>query len=467
MAAQVKLVRRRDFGSDISSLSLFNYEDGFSLTRDGWIQAVARDGDMRTSEAMTLRVEASSHDDLASTLQALDDKLREVAWYNDAAERYGVWLRAQLPDETEARQALITQAGGEIGSPVLAPPLSPGNALRQYHLALERIPFWEATSHITFNVDYVNCTGGQAYYVTTDPPGEIYGDVPARLASLSFKGRSGGGTLYEFWLGFRTDRFGVRGNFAPVWECEDGSLDNDTTSVADATAHGGYKAECTFDGSAAMLERATVAIEDVTTNYADQRGSFIVLLRAKVDSGTTCRVRLFDGFESTAALGVDAQWRSQQRVIVDSTSWLLHPLGTIDIPPSGDCILSDSLRHFALMVKAERTAGSDSLHLDSLILIPQGEGAVYAGGGGVQYSVPGDPRPIKIRHYADGPIAAWAYYQNMPIVTANVEPHKYGLPVGIGDLVLAGQGASSHTLTDAVDIELQIYPRYRTLRGAE
>ena len=114
MAAQVKLVRRRDFGSDISSLSLFNYEDGFSLTRDGWIQAVARDGDESVAEAMTLRVEASSHDDLASMLQLMDGKIEEVSWYDNAAERYGVWLRTQLPDEAHARQALIKEAGGFV-----------------------------------------------------------------------------------------------------------------------------------------------------------------------------------------------------------------------------------------------------------------------------------------------------------------------------------------------------------------
>jgi len=66
MAAQVKLVRRRDFSSDVSTLSLFNYEDGFSLTRDGWIQAVAGDDGGSVAEAMTLHVKGTSHEDLAS-----------------------------------------------------------------------------------------------------------------------------------------------------------------------------------------------------------------------------------------------------------------------------------------------------------------------------------------------------------------------------------------------------------------
>lgn len=469
MAAQVKLVRRRDFGSDVSSLSFFNFEDGFGLPRDGWIQAAAGDAD-RVAEAMTLHVKGDSHDDLASKLELLDDKIREVGWYDDATERYGIWLRAQMPDETGARQVLVTDMRCRPTVSFYSPPVAPGNFLREgYDLALERMPYWEAISHTTFDTGSVNCTGGQTTYVTHDPPGEIYGNIPARIASLSFKGRSGGGgPLYEFWLGFRTDRFGARANFAPVWECKDGSLKNSTTSVFDddGTVYGDYKAECTF-GSAVMLPRTTIAVEDVTSNYADQRGSFVVLLRAKVDSGTTCRVRLLDGFESIAAMGIDAQWRTQSRVTIDSTSWLLHPLGTVDIPPTGDCISSDSLSHAALCIEAERTGGSGSLHLNILIPIPQSEGALYAGGGAVQYSVPGDPRPITVRQYGDDRLAAWAYYQNTPVLTANVAPHKYGLPVGTGDVVLAGQRKTSHVLTDAVDVALQIYPRYRTLRGAE
>ena len=459
MAAQVKLVRRRDFGGDISSLSLFNYEDGFSVTRNGWIQAVARDGDESVAEAMTLRAEASSHDNLASTLQSLDDKIREVGWHNDATERYGIWLRAQLPDETGARQALVTQAGGEIGSPVLAPPLSPGNALREYHLALERTPFWESIIHNSLAFQSLNCTGG-----LKSIGGAIFGTAPARIAKTTIEGASGGGTgdLYEFWLGFRTNRFGTAANLATVWDLgADGTGTNDTqTDIDDATAYNDYRAQCTFAGSEAELERIQTSLQNATTDYEDQRGSYIVLLRAKVGADTTCHVRLKDGFLYTSAI------RAHQRVKITSTDWFLHALGTVDIPPSRGILTADFLRQYGFEIHASRTAGDTGyLYMDCLILIPCAEGSLHVTGSAVKYWL-GDTRPATITMTADGKIDGWSYQDNLPRATLTVEPNEYALPVvGAVSVVLAGQRETEHDLDDYVNLGLFAYERWRTLRG--
>ena len=459
MAAQIKLVRRRDFGSDISSLSLFNYEDGFSLTRDGWVQAVARDGDESVAEAMTLRVEGADHNDLASKLQALDDKIEEVGWYDSAAERYGVWLRTQLPDEAHARQVLIKEAGGEIGSPAFAPPLSPGNTLREYHLALERTPWWESIVHNTAIIP-LNCTGGLADY---SDPLTVAGTIPARIARTQFLGVSGSGPLYEFWLGFRTNRFGDRANLATVWDLgADGVGSNDTTTnVADATAHDGYRAQCTF-GTETELKRIQIALQDVTTDYGDQRGSFTLLLRAKVDAGATCHVRLKDGFLYTAAI------RAQQRVKITSTSWFLYALGTVDIPPSHGLLAADFLRQYGCEIHASRTAGSgsDALHMDCLIPVPRAEGSLHVTGAAVTYSL-GDLRPATIMMTADRRTDGWAYQSNLPRATLTVEPDEYALPVGDGAVVVAGQRETEHDLNDGVNLSLSFYRRWRTLRGSE
>lgn len=458
MAAQVKLVRRRDFGSDISSLSLFNYEDGFSLTRDGWVQAVARNNDERTTEAMTLRVEGTSHDDLVSKLQALDDKIREVGWYNDATERYSVWLRAQLPDETGARQALITQAGGEIGSSVFAPPLSPGSVLREYHLALERMPFWESITHSSLAFQSLSCTGG-----LKSMSGAIFGTAPARIAKTTIEGASGGGSgdLYEFWLGFRTDRLGDHANFVPVWDIGQTSNStpyNDTiTSTAD-TPYGGHKWVCSFSDES-ELRRVSTPLLSHTSNYADQRGEYTVLLRAKVGASTVCHVRLKDGFVHTSAL------RTQPRVKIDSTSWYLYPLGTIVIPPSRGIVEANFLRQYGFELYASRESGSNDLDMDCFILIPRAEGFIHVSGGGVKY-VLGDTRPIIVRVHPDGATDGWWYTLNMPYASIKVEPENYALPVtGTVSVILAGQRETSHDLDDYIHLGLLAYEHWRTLRG--
>lgn len=460
MAAQVKLVRSRDFVGDISSLSLYDNEEGYSLAWDGWEPTIAADDDLRVAEVLTLQVTGSDHDDLADKLKALDDKIQEVGWYKNGSECYGIWLRTQLLNETYARQVLITKASGELGSPMFNPPVSPGSYLGQYQLALERMPYWEPTIHKVYGAVGVDCLGGTYDYTTYGgSPGAVAGNEPARIAYLIFRGvNGGGGPLYEFWLGFRTDRFGERANFVPTWECEDGTLTNSTSEVADATASGGSKVQCTF-GDESMLPRVTVKVEDVTTDYTDQRGIFNILLRAKLTAAGTCRVRLLDGLSSADS------WRTQSRVTISSESWKLYELGTVVIPSARGRYTSSFMRKCALRIEAERTSGSGNLELDCSVPIPSAEGALHVEGGAVHY-VLGDRRPIYVLTHPAGEMDAWSYSGGFPVKSVTCNPENYGLPTGAGLLVLAGQRETEHVLDECATLSMQIYNHYRTLQGS-
>ena len=91
MAEQLQLVRRDDFTADIDSLDLLSL---FKMDGDGWEQSAASAGDESVEEVMTFHVPGTSHNNLASVVQSLDEKIEQVEWYRDAVERYGVWLRA-------------------------------------------------------------------------------------------------------------------------------------------------------------------------------------------------------------------------------------------------------------------------------------------------------------------------------------------------------------------------------------
>jgi len=461
MAVQVALVRTHDFRPDVSSVSLLDYTDGFSLAYDGWQQVVASDGDDRVAEALTLHARGDDHDDLASILQALDDKIEETGWYENSAERYGVWLRAQLADETNSRQALVTAAS--LGPMTLmARPASPGNFLRRFSLALERMPWWESRLYYNYYGYNMNCTGGTSGYFT------VHGHKPSRLARTIIEGSTSGGPapgddpLYEFWVGFRTDRFGDLTNFVPVWDIGQSSDSvpyNDTTSVADGTAYGGYLWRCTF-GDESLLRRVTMSMQSFTSDYADQRGEYTVLLRARVSAAaTTCHVQLKDGFEYTPAL------RAHSRVPITSESWLLHPLGTVRIPPSRGIVEAGFLRFYGFELFASRTAGSGNLDMDCLVLIPSAEGSIHVSGGGVKYIL-GDTRPIVVHVFPNGDSDGWWYTSNNPYATVAVEPNEYALPVGRCSLVMAGQRETEHSLNDYATVQLYAHRRYRTLRGA-
>lgn len=457
MAAQIELVRGADFLADASEVSLYDYEDGFSLRRNGWNRSVAGIDDRFTSEAMSLAVKATSHDDLADKLQLIDQKARETSWYNDElAERYGVWLRCKMENESYPYQALLLDLRGHIGESLHDPPASPGNLLKSYTLALERMPYWEATEHLTFSTTAIGALGGTYDYGAAHRA--IGGDVPARIAKYKVRTYSPSWPLTEVWVGFRTDRFGTRGNFVPVWECEDGTVGTDTTGgVADSDASDGAKVQCDFATNEDMANRVTVKADDITTNYSDQRGRFTVLLRAKVGASTICRTRLLDGFYEAD------DWRTRSRVQISSTDWRLYQLGEVTIPPVRGKTLPDSLARYSLRVEAERTSGSNDLHLDCLVLIPVAEGSVYFDGAKMAANY-----ETYVYTHPDGTREGETMYGNYPIASLAVSGGNFWLPLGEGSVVFAAQrDEDGHNLTDVCTHTFHYYKRWRSLRGAD
>ena len=148
MAAVLKLVRREDgdgTDNDVSAISLLDNTNGFDPDYyTGWVPEVATGMKPHNlQETMTLVSVGTSHDNLASRRQALDDKLKETEWYwDDPTERYSVWLRAQLENETYARQALIRRGSAQWGDSPYGPFVNAGNTDRTCTLGLERLPWW-------------------------------------------------------------------------------------------------------------------------------------------------------------------------------------------------------------------------------------------------------------------------------------------------------------------------------------
>jgi len=476
VSATLALVRRDDFTADVEVLNLLAFAAGWDLLDDGWQQAIAAPDDPSVTEALSLAARGTSHDDLAANVQALDLKLKQMGWFNNPIERYSVWLRAKLNSETNTRQALLL-SGKRSPAPLWKGALALAAAdgkyyLQPYAVALERAPYWEATTAVSYAPSSsISTVGGTLDYTTYGgSPGAVAGDVPARLARVLFNGLSGGASspLSKFWLGFRTDRFGSRANFTPCWSLYlgSGSYDADTSDTVDATAKAGHRVVTTFSAVKTLLTRVKVTTTQASAHPSDQRGNYLVLLRAKLSASGQVNVRLRSGITSSAALAALA------RVPVASTSWNLYELGTVGLPSPGRATNgADPLALFCLGIDAEQVSGSPSLHMDSLILIPAGEGwlsvdlqtpsvgVLYGGGSG------SDPQPIQVQDRPDGTHDATWVSGGLSQVVA-VPRITDGLPVGAGILVLAGQAYAASTLADVVGVELDVYPRYVTLRGA-
>jgi len=462
MAAQIKLVRWSEGTGDIDSVSLLDYTDGINLAYGGWQQTVAsglHPGPV--IESLPLRLKGGTIPEFIARLQNAEKKYKQAYWSGDnPTEQYGVYLRVQAPDEPYPRQALVISIDEGMGNSLFFPTVTKGTLLREYTLALMRMPFWEATAPANSYISNVACGG----YVTLPAMGDVptrRGDVPARIYKTSILGNSISTALADAWLGFRTDRHGAAANFQHEWTCtSSGSLGDDTTS-------GGGYISTTFSTTASMAARVAIELDDVTDHPGDQRGTYNVLLRAKVGSAATrCFVRLADAFSSAET------WRKQDRTCIDSscamgTNWYLYPVGTVQIPPVPGFVSGDDLRKFALRIEAERTSGAGTLSFDRLYLVPSDEGALYAGGGAVADS----STPMVVYTLSSEARYGWGRVSGGPSRSLVVSPQNYGLPIPVSTanmpyMFFAGQAATVHNRTDTVDVELLIYRRYRAMRGA-
>ncbi len=456
MTAQLKLVRLEDLGSDESNVSLLSYTDGFELAHDGWQVNVGSEDDDLVTEVLTLRGKAANHNTLATKLQSLIDKsmVQTRRFFNTDAEKYSVWLRAQLTNETNVRQALIT--GMTIGKlPLYSRPANINSKLPTVVLALDRNPCWEDTTSITITESGINSVGGTT---AGSSYGTVYGDVPARIAKTLLQGIN---NMVEFWIGFRSDRYGTPANFQSTWSLRKGTNYADTTvgtggGNTDATAKDGYKAYVSTWSTPGLVERVRIKVGDVTSNFIDQRGNFTVLLRAKVTGTAVCRVRLGDGVDG----GINFRFRG--RVPISSTSWKLYPMGTVQIPtPGRNFNTSSYVRAAAMRIDAELVSGSGNLDLDCLILIPNDEGFIYSNNSGAS------PDEITIFHHPDGKAVSASQLSSIQLDSGHPQIVG-GAPTGSSFvIVVAGQGESSSSLAATLAITMTCRQRWLSLRGSE
>lgn len=298
---------------------------------------------------------------------------------------------------------------------------------------------------------------------------------PRRIGRWTIKGRDGGGTLNEIWLGFRSTRFGTMAAWLNRWEAELAStLDADTTAGDDATGTGvgaNHKVlTTTFSASAALIERAVLRAYDLdSTNWAQLRGTFDIIARLKVGAGTTCHVRLdcglMNGSTFTAAQVGD-------QVVVDSTAWKYYNLGRITWPPAARVTSNlDVMKNAALALYAQRTAGSNSLLTDHFAPIPTDEGYIHVSGLNVAYATNNTNQRAEIYCDALGNIVGVQYGSGAVVgqVTVNATLQTWGMPNltwPTAEVCNIAAQTASPALSDTLDMTFELVNRYPTMMGA-
>lgn len=457
----LKLVRLDDLISDVDSVDLTS--GGYALALNGYQPAVAADGDYSVTEAITINIQSTSVDGLATLVQALDKKIRQVGlWLNDqGVEKYQVWLRVGLNGETNTRQAQILSIQPPDKLPLFNRLPENNSLIANYTFAIERTALWEEITSHDVSKSSINAIGG------TSSQSATAGDAPARLVRFRIGGRSGGANITTAWVGFKTSRFGTAANFAPVWGLNNDFYDMDTTAVSDSTAYTGYRVVTTFATFPALSWRTRASASSASpSNVADQRGTYLVLLRAKMsDAGSIARARINYSFSSVQE-GIMPLPVYRSRQVISGTTWHLYEMGVVKNPPARTYQYITS-SDFFIHVDAERISGAGALHTDCLILIPIDDGAV-------KISSPlsmGAGAGVKAAAYQAADNSVWGLVESggtdVYYSAVAVPQNGWSLPNDTTPLIVcaADDDYAGSVKNSTLDFNYTYITRWRTLRG--
>lgn len=455
----LQLVKRKDADStDVNAVDFLSLPT--ELQYQGWNQGLPQPGQPGVDESITLLMNSGNANTLATALQAIDTKIKEIGWAQDPLNPIGVWLRAQLTGETNQRQCFILAAKRPPKGLEITTPLAYSGVIQNYNLGLTRSARWENVlkTQVPASPASISIHGGTLAYT-------IPGDAHARVAELRLTSNSQ--LFTEAWIGVKSNRYGVNPtNFVPVWNLDLGFLPTgyDTSTSADATAIDGTKLVCTFATHTEMSYRVIVALNTITANLTDQRGRYTVLLRAKTtDASLIVNLRVGQGYLLTAT-PTSFAFKPQLQISTANTGWSYYTLGQVTIPSSAG--FSDlALSYSSLALQAQKISGSGNLELDSLILVPS-EHTIHTASSLAGYGFgPGVDLYLYTR-----PDLRYAGLTNAPgagntqqIVTPDAI--DWAIPSGSGVLIFVASRPAT-TLSDTTMPILKVYPAYNSLRGA-
>jgi hypothetical protein len=307
---------------------------------------------------------------------------------------------------------------------------------------------------------------------------DIVGDVGARLTHFTLAPDTDD-ELGRVWIGIRSaGKHPALANFSHIWECEAGTnnaSESGITDVADATASGGNRVnlaetDLNWDGGN-WYEVLELAVEDTVTggNETDNFGTFLWLLRAKVDSGTW-NVQYRWGYQP---MGSTADFIHGEIVEVSNTSWDFHEMGIQDLPLTNIKAFwnygEQKEGDYCIQIWATRTSGSGDLDLDCVGLVPIDEGYCVSWGFDiVQSDAAGNWQ------FAESPSGEAQAIVDRSASLADTCPfdaHNFRLPPGDGRMIIFYARDTSSDIADVLDVNngdvSGYFERWGILRGSE
>jgi len=302
-------------------------------------------------------------------VKAIEDMLEKARlWHTRKMLKNPIWLVMQGEGES-LRRSLVYGGALRFSGIGGSSPLLEGSAVNA-QLTLQRHPLWENTSWTTYNSGVVQMLGG-----IHSPSSSNVGTAPGRIRQMTVGENTG--KAAKLWVGIRDYDEGPPDKL--LWEIEHGTM-NDTTytgtgSESGASPYGSslYNKRTVIYSAAdtANIKRITITVLQGLNgylNYAGMVGRYLVLMRAKVPSGTTVVFQLRAGYYGET----DAAHRIVNTVYYAGTgsAYRLIELGKFSIPISRYDGGTNEIETTELQLWMQRVGGTGNVDLDAFVLIP-------------------------------------------------------------------------------------------------
>jgi hypothetical protein len=130
------------------------------------------------------------------------------------------------------------------------------------------------------------------------------------------------------------------------------------------------------------------------------------------------------------------------------------------------------VRTHTLRIEAESVSGFGNLEFDTIILVPA-EHQIYISTTVtvLNTSIPGPDYALDVFTFPSGQLTAVVHGEGVsyPYPAESTLPSQisWGLPRGIGRIVVVSAGATNTLTTEEINLDLNVYERYAVLRGAQ
>lgn len=396
---------------------------------------------------------------IRTAVNDLEDMLFEANRYiRDALEEESVWYRVQTDGESVKRTLVYDFLLEPIDTAAFEIHLEHEAALYALNFTTDEA-FEEVTSQYELSASTLSTLGG-TWDLTADIVG---GRQDGRIAVFTAHSTTTSVDYRKMWVGIRPGRFPPgSGDFDPVLDVSsnDPALPR-TTTVTDATAHGGNYKSISFSSTE---ELDFVFSNLIGGDWPYYRGRYLVLLRARASDGsTTCNVRVSTSFYAPSLSDPILLGQTQY---ITGNEWHLYEMGEIDIPP-GRVHSKLDLDEFRINIEAGRIAGSGNFHADCFVLVPAHHLFTWDG---AAFGADTPVTDAQIFSFPDFALEAYVADINGTIrpgtamALATPGGKNWRWPMDGGFVVVAAERSDGQYIADTIQLSLEVYRRWTTYR---